>query len=144
MRGKNDEKENGGVQAAPVFPVFPRSFVSHRYLSLVALCCVLGAIPASANTLSVGVGATYATIGAAVSAASNGDTILVVAGTYTGTGNYNINVTKSISILSLSGASVTTIDMTGASASDIRNVFTISGDATVAILGFTIKNGYGH
>jgi hypothetical protein len=144
MRGKNDEKENGGVQAAPVFPVFPRSFVSHRYLSLVALCCVLGAIPASANTLSVGVGATYATIGAAVSAASNGDTILVVAGTYTGAGNYNINVTKSISIRSVSGTSVTTIDMTGASAGNLINAFTVSGDATVDILGFTIKNGYGH
>ena len=88
------------------------------------------------STLTVGSGGTYATIQAAVNAASAGDTILVGAGTFAGA-----TITKELTIIGQgSGAGGTTIT-TGAS----QNGFQLSGNvdatasdtsATVTIQGF--------
>jgi len=63
---------------------------------------------ASANTINVP--SQYATIGAAVTAATSGDTILVADGTYSASGNLNLNIAKSLTIQSVNGAASTIID----------------------------------
>ena len=64
---------------------------------------------ALSGTLSVP--SDFATIQAAVDAAVSGDTVLVASGTYTGTGNKNINPgSKELAIQSESGATATIID----------------------------------
>jgi hypothetical protein len=100
-------------------------------------------IPVSLRASIVNVPADQPTIQAAVTAASSGDTILVAPGTYTGAGNFNIDTLgKNLTITSSLGAASTTIDMTGANASNQQHAFDIHGGETVFITGFTIKNGY--
>jgi len=77
-------------------------------------------------------------IGAAITAAIDGDEIVVFAGTYTGANNRNLSFSKNIVIRSQSGAAVTIIDAEG-----VDRVFTIQGaPATARVEGFTIQNGY--
>ena len=89
-------------------------------------------------SLIVSVGATtlkvpsqYSTIQAAIDAASNGDTVLVAAGTYV----ENISISGVVTLLSSSGAGSTIIDGNYQSGGTIS----ISGSATID--GFTIKGG---
>tara|TARA_B100001250_G_C19814472_1_gene797524 strand:- start:955 stop:4959 length:4005 start_codon:yes stop_codon:yes gene_type:complete len=72
--------------------------------------------------------------------ASNGDTVLVGSGTYSGSGNVDINFFgKSIHLLSSSGSSNTTIDLNN----DSRGFYFNSGEDTTSIVqGFNIRNGY--
>jgi hypothetical protein len=65
-------------------------------------------IPASAATLNVP--SQYATISAAVSAASNGDTIVLAPGTYSGGSNMNLSLTKTLTFTSSGGAASTILD----------------------------------
>lgn len=78
----------------------------------------------------------YATIQAGINAASNGDTVLVQAGTYIENINYN---GKDIVVMSADGASNTIID-----GNENGSVVTFeSGESSKAVLkGFTIRNGY--
>lgn len=89
------------------------------------------AAPACANMLSVP--ADFPTVNAAVSAAADGDTVIVADGDYSAADGGNILTAKSITIRSVNGPESTTIDC-GGSGYFAR----LGGNA--AIQGFTIKN----
>jgi parallel beta-helix repeat protein len=107
---------------------------------LLALALVLGfsvvtATPVAAATLEVGSGKTYATIQAAVDAASTFDTILV----YTGTYNENVVVWQDVTVKSAvkHGAVVVGQDV-GTYASWAWDVFRVIADG-VTVEGFDIR-----
>ena len=96
----------------------------------ISLSCVRAAEAATIN-----VPADQSTLQQAITAASNGDTVLVAPGTY----HENINfLGKAITVASTGGPSVTTIDGGGT-----ESVVTFSsGEANSSVLeGFTITNG---
>jgi hypothetical protein len=79
--------------------------------------------------------ARYKTIQRAIDAASPGDTVLVSPGLY----KENLNMRKSVSLISLAGASKTTID-----GGKREIVLRCEGvDSTATIKGFTFTNGVG-
>jgi predicted outer membrane repeat protein len=85
------------------------------------------------------------TIQAGVDSAAVGDTVLVAAGTYTGTGNRDIIFGgKNIVVKSESGRQVTIIDSQGTVADRHRGfLFDDSGETSAAVIdGFTIRGGY--
>ena len=88
-------------------------FCTVRVLAVIATI-VAFMIPVSLQAAAtINVPAGQPTIQAGVNAASNGDTVLVAPGTYTGAGNFNIDTGgKSITIRSSGGAAVSIIDMT--------------------------------
>jgi hypothetical protein len=90
---------------------------------------------------TIHVPADQSTIQAAIDAASNGDTILVADGTYTGAGNKDLNFNgKAITVQSENGPENTIIDCGGSG----RGFDFHSGEDNDSILsGFTITNGYG-
>ena len=75
------------------------------------------------------------TIGNAIETVDDGGTVNIASGTYTGDGNKNINVNKSVTINGQSKSS-TVID-----AENEGNVFNIKSGAKVTISNLTIKNG---
>ena len=81
----------------------------------------------------------YGTIQGAIDACVAGDVVVVGSGTYTGTGNKNLQLRKTITVRSASGAASCIIDCQH----DGRG-FYIDGEATAASVvdGFTIRNGY--
>lgn len=79
----------------------------------------------------------FPTIQAAINAATSGDTVLVAAGTYSGTGNQNI-LLKSGVVIQAAEADVTIIDCQGKS----RAVWSNYPDSTAKLDGFTITGGY--
>lgn len=90
---------------------------------------------------TVTVPADYATIQAGMDAATEGDTVLVAPGIYTGAGNWDLNFHGvNVVLLSVGGADVTVIDC-GASAGNHRGLSAVSGeDTTSEVNGFTITN----
>ncbi len=115
---------------------------SPRMLAVLALFIASGALAsASAGILCVSqqkVPWCKSTIGAAVSAASPGDTILVGPGTY----KEDVIVTKSLSLLALDGKSAV-IDATGLSNGIFINGMAAMpniGVSNVTVSGFTVKN----
>lgn len=84
------------------------------------------------------------TIKAGVSAAEDGDTVMVAVGTYYGTGNRDIDFGgKPIVIRSMKGANLTILDCQGSFLSPHRGFHAHQGeDSTSIIEGFTIINGY--
>lgn len=100
----------------------------------VAACVVAAAPAAASNVLEVPVA--FPTIQAAIDAATNGDEVLVDPGTYF----ENIDFKgKSITVMSLQGAGVTTID--GGSVAPVVN-FSNGEPASAVLQGFTIQHGY--
>ena len=81
----------------------------------------------------------YDAIQEAIVAAADGDTVIVLAGTYTGEGNFNIDLLgKTITVRSESGAATCTIDC----GSNGRGFEIASGEGAATVLsGFTITNG---
>jgi hypothetical protein len=81
------------------------------------------------------------TIQAAVDAASNGDTILVAAGTYTGEGNRDISLEgKALLITSVAGPEATIVDCESSPTSFHGGFnFITAEDSTSALEGFTVK-----
>ncbi len=122
-----------------------------RLRSVRLLCLTLGLLAsgrmaAHAATLNVP-SSTYLTIQSAVTAAANGDTVLVAAGTYSGPGNRDIDFGgKSLTVTSSAGAASTIIDCGGTASSDgsgnHRGFYIHSGETAAVINGFTVKNGY--
>ena len=88
--------------------------------------------------------ADFANIQAAIDAASNGDTIIVTAGTYTGDGNRDISFSgKAVAVRSLNGPENCIIDCQGSEAQPHRGFLFYNGEDSNSILdGFTITNGY--
>ncbi len=82
----------------------------------------------------------YSTIQSAITAAVNGDTVLVADGTYTGTGNKNLDLGgRSILVLSENGPDSCVIDCQNSG----RGFYFHSGEDTSAVVsGFKIINGY--
>ncbi|SYZ71895.1 exported hypothetical protein [Candidatus Zixiibacteriota bacterium] len=83
----------------------------------------------------------YKTIQKGLDVATSGDTVIVVAGTYTGTGNRNLNYHgKAVVLRSASGADQTIIDCQSAT----RGFIFDNGEGSSSkVIGFSIQNGYG-
>jgi hypothetical protein len=84
------------------------------------------------------------TIQAGIDAASEGDTVLVADGTYTGEGNRDIDFGgKNIIVRSENGPEVTIIDCQGSASEHHRGFNFHNGeDSTAVVAGFTITGGY--
>lgn len=83
----------------------------------------------------------YATIQVAIDASINGDTVIIADGTYTGTGNYNIDFGgKAITVRSENGPDNCIIDCQNTAGR--RGFYFHSGETNSSIIsGLTIKNG---
>ena len=94
-------------------------------------------------TRYVGPGETYTTIQSAIDAASGGDAIIVRDGTYSGTGNRDIDFNgRAIHLKSESGPETCVIDCQGSEAEPHRGCVFLSGEDENSVLeGFTITNG---
>lgn len=109
---------------------------SRQSLAVLFLISALGG-PAAASTFHVP--ADYPTIQEAVDAAASLDTVAVAPGTYTGTGNRQIQFFgKDVRVIGTGGAAVTILDCERAARGfDIRG-----GESNDALIeGFTIRNG---
>ena len=86
----------------------------------------------------------FCTIQDGVNAASDGDTVLVYPGTYTGDGNRDISLFgKMITLRSTDGASATILDIQGSPSSIHRGFFLIHGETKDTVIeGLTVMNGY--
>ena len=86
----------------------------------------------------------FCTIQMGIDAASDGDTVLVQPGTYTGEGNRDISLFgKSITVGSSAGPDTTTIDIQGSPTSIHRGFYLTHGETSDSMIeGFTIINGY--
>lgn len=109
-----------------------------------ALAATAPARPAGADTITVDAagGGDYVTIQAALDAAIDGDTIEVVAGTYTGDGNWDLEFgTKNVHLVGLSGSTYTTISAQTESGHRLMRFYSGGQDTTCLIEGFTIIGG---
>lgn len=79
----------------------------------------------------------FRTINKAVSVASSGSTIYLYDGTYSGSGNNNIRVLKSLNFVAMDNTLPTVIDGGGS-----NRIFSIGGNITVTLFGLTLQNGY--
>ncbi len=95
--------------------------------------------------LTISVPSEQPTIQAAIDVATTNDTVLVAPGTYTGTGNRDVNFGgKNIVVRSSGGAAVTIIDCEADSTDPHQGFILTSGeDSTAVVDGFTIQSGYG-
>ncbi len=122
---------------------------------LILLCLLLAPPPAHAQTVwyvdddcaAPGAGTEldpFCAIQEGVDASSDGDTVLVAPGTYTGGGNRDISLFgKVITLRSSHGPSATTIDCQGGPGVIHRGFFLVHGEShETAIVGFTITGGY--
>jgi Putative zinc- or iron-chelating domain len=116
------------ARVSPSTSSLPRFVLLHRLFALLA--ALLVAPTAAAATLNVP--SQYASISAAVTAAANGDTIVVAPGTYSNASDLSIMLTKSITIESSAGAATTIIDCSSS--------YFVYIEANATIRGFTIEN----
>lgn len=115
-------------------------------LTVILLAWLLAAAPFATSAVTIVVDVSdagdHTTIQAGIDAASEGDTVLVYPGTYTGEGNRDIEFgTKNLVLRGRDGAGATLIDNQGVG--DYRLfIFRSSGqDTTCVIDGFTIAGG---
>jgi len=115
--------------------------MKHCAALLFVVAVLTAAVCPSARADTFRVPVPYATIQDGIDAASEGDTVLVAPGTYTGVGNRDIGLTgANILLASESGAASTIIDC-----QDVTDGIAVySGeDSTCVVRGFTIENGQG-
>ncbi len=115
----------------------------NRWIAFTALIILL--LPASAPAEVIHVPAGQPTIQAGIDAASDGDTVLVADGTYTGPGNRDIDFSgKEVTVVSENGRDFCTIDCEGDYGKVVHRAFLLtSGEGPGALVqGFTIMNGY--
>lgn len=121
-------------RARLLFPTLSRWAISTALL--------LSAGAASATPSVIRVPADYTTIQDAIDNANSGDTIVIADGTYTGTGNVDLDTNgTNLTIQSQNALNGVVIDCGGSSSADHRG-FNIHSGETVSISGLTIKNGY--
>ncbi len=122
-------------------PVFLNASRQLSLMKCITICfAVLLRAATNLMAATIHVPADQPTIQAGITAAVDGDTVLVADGVYTGTGNYNIDLTgKKILVKSASGPNQAFINMTGMVGSR-RGFICISGEnANTIIDGFTIE-----
>ena len=111
-----------------------------------AFAFLLLAAPCPASTIIVNANGTgdYPTIQAAIEAANDYDIIELQPGTYTGTGNRDIDfLGKAITVRSLNGPETCIINCEGTETEGHRGFnFDNSEDANSVLAGLTITNGY--
>jgi hypothetical protein len=112
---------------------------SVRYVSLVLVLGAIAVQPRVVASNTIVVPNDEPTIDGAIHAVENGDTILVLAGTYTGDGNCDLDLLgKDIIIVAPSGPGLTVIDCQQAfRAFNIQN----GEPATTQVIGFSIVDG---
>jgi len=106
---------------------------------IVAIVALVAAVTVQAGTYRVP--SVYPTIQAGIDAASNGDTVLVEPGVYTGEGNIDVSFQgKGIALVSETGPAETIIDCQWQG-----RAFSLRGEVNQepSIEGFTIRNGIG-
>jgi len=115
-----------------------------RYLYIiVVLAAVAIAAPAAADTFVVDLLGTgdFETIQEGLAAASSGDTVRVLEGTYTGAQNRALDFGgEGILLIADAGPAATVINCEGA---DRAFYFNSGEDTTAVVHGFTVTNGYG-
>lgn len=126
----------------------PRRTDSHSKLASLqrpwaVVALLLGSLHAQVFAATLTVPTDHGTIQGALTAASLGDTMFVLPGTYTGPGNRDLTFGgKSLVVLG-SGPELTIIDCQGSPAEPHRGFDFNSGEGPSAVLaGFTIRNGY--
>ncbi len=116
----------------------------NRFLLALPALLMLAAVPPVAAVITVddAGGGDYDTIQEGLDAAAGGDTVLVIAGTYTGDGNRDLTFgTKNLVLRSESGAAATIIDGETENNHRIIDFSTGSQDTTCVVEEFTITNG---
>ena len=123
--------------------LFRLSRVAAQLVAFAVLICGMTTAASAANTLYVSntpAGGEYGTIQAAVSASSDGDTILIKDGTYTGAGNTNIGAVvhiPDVTIASVNGASKVILDLQGSNPA----FYFFNNTSATRIQGLTVENG---
>ena len=113
-------------------------------MAAVLLQCAASVRAGEVIEVGIGGGFTYNTIQDGITAASNGDTVLVHDGIYTGSGNRDISLQgKEVILKSVNGAADCIIDV-AASNFDWHNAFSLTlGETNATVIdGFTITGGY--
>ncbi|MCD4690280.1 right-handed parallel beta-helix repeat-containing protein, partial [bacterium] len=111
---------------------------------IITLTIAMVALPAGAQLVTVDAagGGDCLTIQEGLDASSDGGTVLVVAGTYTGDGNRDLDFgTKNLTLESQSGAAATIIDNEGEGGHRLFSFYNSDQDTTCVIDGFTIQGG---
>ncbi len=119
-------------------------FSSSKIAALLASFILTIALSTISRATTITVPTDQLTIQSGIDAAAPGDTVVVLAGTYSGAGNRDVDFGgKNIVVRSASGPLYTTIDC-GGSASEIHIGFYIhlSEDTTCVLDGFTVVNAY--
>ena len=133
---------NGNQTNIQENPLFCNSSGGDFSLRTNSPCVGTGENGANMGAFGVGCGtvlnvpADYATIQAAIDAATNGDTVLVASGTYV----ENLNINKNIILSSTSGPENTIIDG-NQNGRVIKLDGSVSSDIDMKIIGFSIQNG---
>lgn len=105
-----------------------------------ALALIYAGVAARAEAATLQVPGSYPTIQAAVNAAVSGDTIVLADGTYTGPGNWNVSVNKTITIKSANGPAACVVDLAGTT--NYGMLLTPAGMAgTLQVEGIAFRNG---